>query len=297
VLERASCGVCGADDAFLLFASPDLRRPDPELLFPVVRCRRCGHIYVLRRPTRSDIAGYYPADYAEHRRTDQPARRSRSKRHRRLRLRAGQRVLDVGCGSGYDLLRLKDRGCALFGIEPSAQAAAQARANGIAVFQGSAEDADFPTAHFHQVTMNHCLEHFHDPGAALVNIRRMTHPEGSLYLTFPTADGANFRIFREDWRHLDVPRHLHFFTHRSFERLARRSGWRIIHRGCTSGTRGFRHSLAALGRHNAMARVLARVASARPWSLIVQAGLRLVDLLRQGDVAEFVLRPGPCPTE
>lgn len=291
--ERAPCGACGADDAFVLFVSPDTRRPDSGERFPVGRCRRCSHVYVLERPAPAEIGRYYPQDYEEHRRTDQPSVRKHSKRHRRIRISSGQRLLDVGCGSGYDLLRLKDRRCGLFGVETNARAAAQARANGITLFEGPAEQADFPDGHFHQVTMNHCLEHFHDPGGALANIRRMTHPEGSVYLTFPTAEGADFRVFRGDWYHLDVPRHLHFFTHRSFLRLVERSGFRIVYRGCTSGTRGFRHSLRSVGRRSILAGGLAAVAGTPPGSWISKEVLRLVDGLRQGDIAEYLLRPGP----
>jgi len=163
-------------------------------------------------------------------------------------------------------------------------AAAQARANGVVVFQGSAERADFPDAHFHQVTMNRCLEHFHDPRAALLNIRRMTHPEGSISLTFPTAEGANFRILKADWFHLDVPRHPHFFTHASFLKPTRACGLRLVHRACTSGTRGFRHSMEeAIGGLGPLRRP--------PGSWILKATLRLVDGLRQGEIAEYILRP------
>ncbi|MBI3857415.1 MAG: class I SAM-dependent methyltransferase [Planctomycetes bacterium] len=282
MLERASCGACGADDPFLLFSSPDTRNRSSGERFPLGRCRRCGHVYVLERPPASEIGRYYPAGYDEHRRTDKPSVRKHSKRHRRIRLGAGERVLDVGCGSGYDLLRLKERGCELYGVETDPGAAANARANGISVFNGSAERADFPDGHFHQVTMNHCIEHFHDPGAALRNIRRMTHPEGSIYLTFPTAEAANFRIFRGGWYHLDVPRHLHFFTHDSFLRLTKACGLRIVHRACTSGTRGFRRSLGD--------GLLARLVKAPPGAWIARVGLKLVDGLRQGDVAEYLLR-------
>lgn len=292
VLERASCGACAGDDSFPLFSTPDTRHPGSGETFPVVRCRRCGHIYVLRRPPVSEIGRYYPADYKEHRRTDLPSRRRHSKRLRRLRLAPGQRVLDVGCGSGYDLLRLRDRGCGLFGIEMNADAAAHARANGIEVFQGSAERADFPDGHFHQITMNHCLEHLHEPRSALLNIRRMTHPQGLIYLTFPTADGANFRVFRGDWSHLDVPRHLHFFTHDSFRRLVRECGLCIVHRGCTSGTRGLRHSLIARGSRSSAVEILAQLVRMQPVAGIVRVILKLMDGLRQGDVAEYLLRPG-----
>jgi SAM-dependent methyltransferase len=289
-MEHATCGACGADDAFLLFTTPDAHNPASGELFPVGRCRRCGHVYVLERPTADVIGRYYAADYHAHRQTD-PTPRKGSRRHRRIRLRAGDRILDVGCGSGSSLLRLKDRGYALFGVELDPEAAAQAQAHGITVFQGTAERANFPDAHFQQVTMNHCLEHFHDPGSVLANIRRMTKPEGSIYLAFPTAEGLHFRIFHGDWHHLDVPRHLQFFTHESFRRLVEARGLRIVHRACISGGRGFRRSLAAVGERSAPYGVLARAIHTKPLEWVVKATLKLLDGLRQGEIVEYVIRP------
>jgi SAM-dependent methyltransferase len=283
--EHASCGACGADDAFLLFTAPDARNPASGELFPVGRCLRCSHAYVLDRPPASEIGAYYPADYKEHRKTETPSGRRRSKRAARIRLAPGQRLLDVGCGSGYDLLGWRDTGAGLFGIETDPAAAANARANGLEVFQGPAERADFPDRHFHRVTMNHCLEHVHDPRAALANVRRMTHPDGTIHLVFPTAEGAAFSLFRRNWYHLDVPRHLHFFTHRSFLRLTRETGLRIVHRSCASGSRGFRRSVgAAVGGEGLLKRP--------PASWIAKMTLRLLDGLRWGEIAEYVLRPG-----
>jgi SAM-dependent methyltransferase len=282
--EHASCGACGADDAFLLFTSPDRRNPNSGQIFPVGRCRRCGHAYVLERPCASEISSYYPADYVQHARAESPKRARKPKRHRRLRLTPGLRLLDVGCGTGYDLLKLKPLGIQLFGVETHPEATAVARSAGIAVFQGAIECADFPDRHFHRVTMNHCLEHFHEPAAALVNIRRMTHPDGSIHLAFPTASGMNFRIFRARWAHLDVPRHLHFFTHESFVKLIRGCGLRMVHRICRSGTRGFRHSLRS-------APLLHGMLSRRPGVWFLRAAMAVVDALRQGDVAEYILRP------
>ncbi len=47
---------------------------------------------------------------------------------RSLRLRPGERALDVGCGTGWSLPRLHARGARVVGIEPSAPMRARARA-------------------------------------------------------------------------------------------------------------------------------------------------------------------------
>ncbi len=291
-LERAPCGVCGAAEADLLFRSPDRARPVPGETFPVGRCRRCGHLYLLERPPASEIGRYYFEGYAAHRSVEGPSGRRGSRRHGRIVRPPPFRILDVGCGSGYDLLRFRDAGCELFGIEPDPRAAAEARRQGITVSGSAVEAADFPDASFDVVTMIHALEHTFDPAAALANLRRMSRPHATVHLVFPTADGLAFRLFRRDWYHLDVPRHLHFFTHRAFARLCREAGFRIVHRGCRSGMRGLRRSLSLAGERCAAARGSARAVRVPPFSWILRVLSRgPLDALRWGDVAEYVIRP------
>ncbi len=293
-LERAPCGACGAFDAAVLFRSGDRVVPVPGESFPVGRCRRCGHVYLTERPPESEIGRYYPAGYEPHRHCDKPSDRKGSRRHRFIRLRPPFRILDVGCGSGYDLLRFRDQGCEVYGIEPDPEAAAEARKNGVVVSHSSVEAAAFPAGHFHRVTMNYSLEHLYDPRAAMANVRRMLRPEGTVYLLFPTADGAICRIFREDWYHLDVPRHLQFFTHESFRRLCADVGLAIVYRGNRSGGRGFRRSLGYWGEWSAAGRVARKAARMAPFSQISKVVLRyLVDGLRHGDVAEYLVRRAP----
>jgi hypothetical protein len=109
---------------------------------------------------------------------------------------------------------------------------------------------------------------------------------------FPTSEGLNFRLFHADWYHLDVPRHLHFFTHDSFRRLVGACGLRILYRTCRSGTRGLRHSLKAAGGRCAPVGAFARLVKAKPGAWITKVTLKMVDGLRQGDIAEYLLRPG-----
>jgi SAM-dependent methyltransferase len=289
-LERASCGVCGADRAGILFRAADASAVMPGATYPVGRCLDCGHAYVLERPPEAEIGRYYPADYAAHRSHADEGPRRGSRRFHGLRRPPPFRILDVGCGSGYDLLRWVREGCAASGIEADPAAAAEARRHGIDVLNCSVPQAGFPDASFDVVTMFHVVEHLHDPRAALRNLRRMIRPGGELFAAFPTAEGLLFSWFREHWHHLDVPRHLQFFTHASFSRLAREAGFRVAWRGCRSGARSLRRSFAASGN-----RIAARALSLKPARWLTRIAVRyVVDGLRLGDVAEYLLRPSPA---
>ncbi|MDH3706714.1 MAG: methyltransferase domain-containing protein [Acidimicrobiia bacterium] len=104
-------------------------------------------------------------------------------------LEPGLRVLDVGCGPGtitLDLARLVAPG-EVIGVDVAADVVAQAAAAGVetgldnvsfAVGDGYAIDADeasFDVVHAHQV-----LQHVSDPVAALVEMRRVLRPGGTL---------------------------------------------------------------------------------------------------------------------
>jgi ubiquinone/menaquinone biosynthesis C-methylase UbiE len=105
-----------------------------------------------------------------------------------LRLRAGLRVLDVGCGTG-DYLRvmapLVAPGAAV-GIDLSAALIALARrravpAPGRVLFQvGDARELPFAGAAFDRVVANQVLLHLADPWQAVAEMRRVLEPGGLL---------------------------------------------------------------------------------------------------------------------
>jgi SAM-dependent methyltransferase len=294
-METARCGACGAADATVLFRARDVHDSVPGETWPVGRCRRCGHVYLVERPSPSEIGRYYPKDYGPHQPREPRERDRVSARHRLIRLRPPFDILDVGCGTGYDLRSFTAQGCRAFGIEIDPVAAGKARKEGIEVQGCSVEAATFPDGHFDVITMNHALEHVFDPRAALANLRRMLRPDGVLYLLFPTAGGLMFRLFREDWYHLEVPRHLQFFTHETLLRLCRETGFRVLHRATRSGGKGWFRSLGSAARKSALARVIHGASRSGPGRLLSRTVLRyVVDGFRLGDVAEYLLGATPA---
>lgn len=286
------CAICGSRNAHFLFSAPDVTRSGGPDLFRVGRCLGCRHIYVLNPPSREEIGRFYPEGYHAHPPEDDDVR-ARSRRHRHIRRPPPFRILDVGSGGGRDLVRFLQSGCEAYAVEPDAKAADEARRRGIRVETATVEAASFPDGHFDVITMFHALEHLHDPLRAMRNLRRMIHPEGELHLLFPTGDALNLRLFRKDWYALMVPQHLQFFTHDSFGRLCRESGFRILRRRCRSGTRILRYTLDLAERRNAWPlRLAGTLRRTRPLRWVLRAAIRYgLDGMRLGDVAEYALRP------
>src|ERR1043165_3400846 len=74
----------------------------------------------------------------------------------------GSRVLELGCATGYVGKLLIDKGCSVTGAEFDADAAREARANGLTVVEGSLEDPQFRASirdRFDFVMATDVLEH------------------------------------------------------------------------------------------------------------------------------------------
>jgi 2-polyprenyl-3-methyl-5-hydroxy-6-metoxy-1,4-benzoquinol methylase len=139
----------------------------------------------------------------------------------------GDRLLDIGSGSGAFLAQMRELGWTVEGVEPDPAAVAVARGAGIAVTEGTVGAFDEP-AHagaFSAVTMSHVIEHLHELRGTLAAVRRLLRPSGTLWLATPNLRSLGHRLFGANWLGLDPPRHLVLFTHASLARLLVNAGF------------------------------------------------------------------------
>ncbi len=102
---------------------------------------------------------------------------------------------------------------------------ATARQGGLDVRQGGIELLDGESESFDAITMNHVLEHLHDPTRVLRACHRLLKDGGQLWLSTPNIDSYGHRIFGKDWRGLEAPRHLVLFGPDSLNRALRDAGF------------------------------------------------------------------------
>ena len=137
---------------------------------------------------------------------------------------AGRRLLDVGCGSGEFLQRMRSFGWEAVGVEPDPVAAARARSAALDVRDGLLVDAAFEDDFFDAIVLSHVIEHVHDPVELLRECRRVLRPGGVLKIMTPNLHSVGHRRFGADWRGLEPPRHLHLFSSRSLSSCIRKAG-------------------------------------------------------------------------
>ncbi len=135
-------------------------------------------------------------------------------------VRAGERVLDLGCGAGRFLAALGEARAHPVGVELAQEAVDRARANVPGADVRLLEDDTIPAGHgeFDLVWCSEVLEHIPDVGQALYEVRRVLKPGGRLLATVPyhgRLQAAGIALTRFDAHFDPLGQHVRFFTRSS----------------------------------------------------------------------------------
>jgi SAM-dependent methyltransferase len=231
-----------------IFASRDYLRPNDDRVYEVGWCDTCTYGRVLGKLSPDEVGEFYDIPYYTHQATAAesapPSLAERIlmnlawRRDHGSELNAnegvGRTLLDVGCGNGGNMQKFYGAGYEVTGVEPDSRARAVASKIG-SVYEGTAESIPAGAlGQFDTVLFSHVLEHCIDPGAALRNARRLIAPSGRLIVEVPNNAAAGFGMFKHLWPWTDVPRHLHFFTEASMNKLLGSAGFKstkVLHVG------------------------------------------------------------------
>jgi 2-polyprenyl-3-methyl-5-hydroxy-6-metoxy-1,4-benzoquinol methylase len=147
----------------------------------------------------------------------------------------GNRVLDVGCSSGYLAQPLAQRGNTIVGIELDPEAARAAEAFCERVLVGDVETMELPLepGSFDVVLGGDVIEHLRDPTATLARLRPFLRPGGRVVLSTPNVANWAIRLalLSGRWRYTDrgiLDRsHTHLFTRSTLAEMLERAGYRV----------------------------------------------------------------------
>jgi 2-polyprenyl-3-methyl-5-hydroxy-6-metoxy-1,4-benzoquinol methylase len=195
--NETRCNLCGGDKFKII--------EDGEKPYYVLKCARCGLVFVDPVPDLTDLSTHYDKDYYAGWMMDTQQEKRLRMWDRRLkkvekRCKPG-RLLDVGCATGAFLQLAQNNGWEVRGTEYSAYAAKYAGDHlRTDIFCGELIDARYKEAFFDVVTFWHVLEHVTDPTRYLQEARRILKPSGLLVIAVPNVNDyimqAAYRIVK-----------------------------------------------------------------------------------------------------
>jgi ubiquinone/menaquinone biosynthesis C-methylase UbiE len=149
---------------------------------------------------------------------------------RRLAVRAGDHVLEIACGTGrlLDKIRAQQPGAYLTGVDLSFQMLRIARRRGsqLRLVEADAVSLPFNDQTFDVVVCSNSFHFLPDPKAALAEMRRVLKPGATLLLTDWCDDYVWCRLC--DWYlRLTDPAHVRMYGSRQCRRLLGENGFRV----------------------------------------------------------------------
>jgi 2-polyprenyl-3-methyl-5-hydroxy-6-metoxy-1,4-benzoquinol methylase len=214
--------------------------------YGIEKCRNCGFVFALPRPTAEELDHFYtsayfersqstPLGYANYRAIAEINARLMWREMKVLLDRYSarpRRLLDVGCATGGFLAEAQADLWECLGVELSDFAIDVARREfGLQVLKGDVFHTDIRVDSFGLVTMWHVLEHIIDPLSTLVRVRELLAPNGLLFIELPNWASVGRRARGAKWSQLKPPEHINFFTPRSLAAAVHRAGFRVLKAG------------------------------------------------------------------
>ncbi|RMG90686.1 MAG: class I SAM-dependent methyltransferase [Chloroflexi bacterium] len=232
MVENIPCNLCGAQDSEPYFTKGGLT---------IVRCTRCGLVYVNPRLKKTEVWKRYNPDYfwQEY----MPAHRApngefvadwhRQRAQPVLNLlqpyyQLGT-LLEVGCAAGFFLKIAEETGWKTHGVEIMSPAVAYARDTlGLNVFEGTLEQAQFGDESFDAVVMIETVEHLLDPAETVRQAYRLLRPGGAIWIAVPNLRSIMLPLLGVDWSVLSPVEHLYYFTEDTLRQMLKNIGFRSV---------------------------------------------------------------------
>jgi 2-polyprenyl-3-methyl-5-hydroxy-6-metoxy-1,4-benzoquinol methylase len=237
IRDTVDCPICTSQQLKTDYHLYDDRYGYPGL-YPLIRCRKCGHCFLDKKFSSEELSELYTLYYP--RRTfdlDQfkPNKEVQGfsswlqgdKRSAYCWVPPHVRILDIGCGFGETLAYHVSRGCDAYGVEADENAKRAAERFGFKIQIGLFQSKMYPQNFFDYVTMDQVIEHVSDPLQTLTDVAHVLKKDGVLILSTPHVNGWGTVVFGKKWINWHTPYHMHLFSKLSITLAAQHAGFAV----------------------------------------------------------------------
>lgn len=227
ISTNSACILCGGDQYKYLF--------DVEG-HPLFSCQTCRLQFLNPQPSDEQLNQIYSVNYSvplDESLIDQLKTQTAKlylERIERLRShRAGDKLLDIGCGKGNLLMVAKTRGYEVRGVEFAATSALESnkRLGENLVLCGEIDDISSGSAKYDVIVAGEVIEHVRNPVSFLKQIPDLLAASGLFFCALPSLSGWSARLMGRLWMEYKEE-HLFYFTEENFVKLLQNVGFNDI---------------------------------------------------------------------
>ncbi len=231
------CVLCSHEDFTTVINGISNPRKVGEREYSYLQCRNC-HLWMLSPyPSQQELTQIYDSSYQLYEEESETlvttileniagSRIDLIKKY----LPDGSKIIDIGCGTGTFLKKLKNAKYHIHGTEWSESAGNKAKekindSNAITIGDINQVEEQYDAA-----TMWHVLEHNLDPLKCIEDIKSKV-PKGYLFIEVPNAKSLVLQNTNENYPWLSIPEHVTYWTDDSLKFLANTTGFEVVESG------------------------------------------------------------------
>lgn len=223
-----SCPICKSNFEKLIKSECKDQYYNIEGTFNIKKCNSCNFIHTEPYITGDELFKFYPDEYApyleENMEKENTIKKSKLRKFRDIlfpnspyyipnNIEENQNILEIGCSHGSFLSRLKNKfgPLNLTGIELNQKAAKIAENYGFEIINKPFENIEF-SKKFDFIFLWMVLEHLPFPNDVVSKFNHITNKNAKIIFSIPELDSLEFYIFGKYAQHVDIPRHLNYFS-------------------------------------------------------------------------------------
>ena len=213
--ENQNCGICGCEEFQIIANKKKIRFKCYGYDKKILKCNNCGQVQLLPSWTENELNELYSKysgkkDFVGQNRVE-------DKRFYLDRfIKKKDRVLEIGCGLGGNLKKLKESGYNVIGIDKDPKVC-----DNILIFNKDFQELDEKKNKYDFIYSIHVMEHIPDPKIFVRKIINSLTIDGRFVLEVPSIDDPLLSIYKikEFNRFYWYPYHLYFYNKQTLKNL------------------------------------------------------------------------------
>ena len=215
IYKNKCCGICNGKDFHIIADNNTIRFKCYGYDKKVLKCSNCGQVQLIPPWTENDLNELY-SKYSEKKDFGGQNRIENERLYLDKLINEKDKILEIGCGLGDNLRRLKKLGYNIVGIDKDPEVC-----DNILIFNKDYKDLDQTKEKYDFIYSIHVMEHILNPKVFIRKIIDSLSRKGQFIIEVPNVDDPLLKIYKikEFNQYYWYPYHLYFYNKQTLKKL------------------------------------------------------------------------------